>query len=145
MRRLIVALFALLAVIFVSLPATAANYNGILLDGKVFRGTVYSDQGAEFCLVGFVRDEARVMLYDGETLTLNLYNSTIGDPMFIGGKTLSGHFYRISLDDASFLFETQIRPLMGNDGMPMPGIGGITTNVFGQPILPGGMRHFLLP
>lgn len=141
MRKAILAAAALIVAVFAfAQPVRAADYMGQLLDGKVFRALVYSNQGAEFAVVTFVRDEVRVLLFDGETLTVNLYDPTIMNPHFIGGKSLDGHFYRIDIDDASFLFATEILPIMGGseiNGVCMPGPDGIcrygTGNAFGAP------------
>ena len=129
MRKAILAVAALIVALFaVAQPVRAADYNGNLLDGKVFRALVYSNQGAEFAIVTFVRDEARVLLYDGETLIVNLYDSSVMNPHFIGGKSLDGHFYRIDIDDASFLYATEILPIIGGSGIAgvcTPGLDGI--------------------
>ena len=125
MRKAILAVAALIVAMFaVAQPVRAADYMGQLLDGKVFRALVYSNQGAEFAVVTFVRDEARVLLFDGETLIVNLYDSSVMNPHFVGGKTLDGHFYRIDIDDASFLYATEIAPLIGGSDIPGTCMGG---------------------
>jgi|GEM_PF-2792061 len=135
MRKAILVGAAVLASLFVVVqPVRAADYNGKLLDGSIFTAMVYTSHGAEFALVTFVRDEARVLLLDGETLTVNLNDSSVMNPHFIGGTSLDGHFYRIDIDDASFLYSTEILPVLGDTcvrpGLCMPGPDGIFHNGF---------------
>jgi len=139
MRKAILVCAALFASLSVAAqPVRAADYNGQLLDGRVFTAIVYTAQGGEMGIVTFVRDEARVFLWSGETVIVNLYDSEIMNPHFIGGRTLDGHFYRVDIDDASFLYSTEIQPIIGNTcmgSMCMPGPDGLNHNAF-----PSGMN-----
>lgn len=116
MRKLVIAFFAVIMVFAaVRMPATAANYNGLLLDGKPFRATLYDARGGYFGIVFFVRDEARALLSTGDSLMIVLADTEIMNPAYIPGHTLDGHFWRISIDDATFIFQTQIAPMLGFD------------------------------
>ncbi len=121
MRKML-ALFAFTALMALgALPATAAEYEGKLLDGHLFRATVYGPLGAaEPGIVAFARDEARVQLLDGERLMITLYNRVFDDMHFVTGKSLSGSFYRLDLQEDAWFYSRANDPFFAPFG-PMSG------------------------
>jgi hypothetical protein len=104
MRNTLALTGLVLALVFVSSPAAAVDYQGRLLDGHTLPATIYGPIGTEPAVVFFQRDEARVLMLDGDLVVVDLYKQSIEDTHFVTGKSSGGDFYRIDLADGPWQY-----------------------------------------
>lgn len=115
-------------------PAAAADFQGRLLDGHPFQATVFGPIGAEPGVVFFQRDEAQVLMLDGEQLVIQLYKRSIDDTHFVTGRTPAGDFYRVDLLDNPWFYAR------GNDPFFSPATP-VSTGLSNPPVFMHGGRH----
>jgi len=104
MRKILALVGLAVFLVLAAVPAAGADYQGRLLDGHAFQATVYGPLGAAPGVISFERDEAHVLMLDGEWLVLTLYRRAIDDTHFVTGKSAAGDFYRVDMQSGAWLY-----------------------------------------